>query len=61
MLAGMDTSGMNHMTPAGPRPGRSVWAIIGITLAVLLTIGGLALVGFAVVIYVGLSHWGSNK
>ena len=61
MLAGMDTSGMNHMTPTEPRPGRSVWAIIGTTLAVLLTIGGLALVGFAVVIYVGLSYWGSNK
>jgi hypothetical protein len=59
----MDTSGMNHMTPGGRGPyrGRSVWTVIGITLAVLLAIGGLAVVGTMVLFVVGMSHYGSNK
>ncbi len=61
MLAGMDTSGMHHMTPGGPYRESSVWTVIGITLAVLLTIGGLVVVGFTVLLFVGLSHYGSNK
>jgi hypothetical protein len=60
MLAGMDTSGM-HTMPGGPHGGRSVWTIIGITLAVVLGIGGLAVAGVMVVLFVGLSHWASNK
>ena len=63
MLAGMDTSGMNRMTPdgRGPYRERSIWTVIGITLAVLMTIGGLAVVGVTVALFVGLSHYGSNK
>jgi hypothetical protein len=58
MLAGMDTNGMNHKTPGGrgPRPESSVWAVIGITLAVMFTIAGLAVVGGTVLLYVGLSR-----
>lgn len=48
--------------PAASRPtGRSVWAVLGIIAAVLLTIGGLAIVGVIVLVYVGLSNAGSNK
>jgi hypothetical protein len=63
MLAGMDTSGMNRMTPdgRGPYRERSIWTVIGITLAVLLTIGGLAVVGTMVLFVAGMSHYGSNK
>jgi hypothetical protein len=62
MLAGMDTSGMNR-TPGGggPRPQNPVWAVIGITLAVMFTICGLAVVSGIVLLWIGLSHYGSNK
>ena len=54
---------MNHMMPGGHGPyrERSIWTVIGITLAVLLTIGGLAVVGVTVALFVSLSHYGSNK
>ena len=54
---------MNHMTPdgRGPYRERSIWTVIGITLAVLMTIGGLAVVGTMVLFVVGMSHYGSNK
>jgi hypothetical protein len=70
MLAGMDFndfgqtvphSSFTHLPPLEPARGRSVWAIIGIILAVVLVIGGLALVGVMVLFFVGLSHYGSNK
>lgn len=59
----MDTSDRNHVTPYGraPRRGSYVWTVIGITLAVMFTIAGLAVVGGMVLLYVGLSHYGSNK
>ncbi len=47
--------------PQAARPQRSVWAVIGIALAVILALGGLAIVGLAVVAYVSLSQLGSNK
>ena len=46
------------------RPGRSsrtVWSVLGIAVAVVCVIGGLALVGAIVVSVVGMSHYGSNK
>jgi hypothetical protein len=70
MLAGMDFNDFsqtapygsaNHCTPLKPARGRSVWAIIGIVLAVVLVIGGLAVVGVMVLLFIGLSHYGSNK
>ena len=47
--------------PRAARPQRSVWAVIGIALMVILALGGLAIVGLAVVVVVGLSHYGTNK
>ena len=63
MLAGMDTDRMNHTSPGTRRPSRksTVWAVVGITLAVMLTIAGLAIVGGIVLLWIGLSHYGSNK
>jgi hypothetical protein len=63
MLTGMDISGMPHITSGGHGPywEHSIWTVIGITLAVLLTIGGLAVVGVTVALFVSLSHYGSNK
>lgn len=63
MLAGMDTSGMNHITPGGRGLHREhpVWTVIGVTIAVLLAIGSLVVVGGTVLLFVGLSHYGSNK
>jgi hypothetical protein len=63
MLAGMDTNGMNRMTPGdrGPYKESSAWMVIGITLAVLLAIGGLVLVGAMVLSFIAMSRLGSNK
>jgi hypothetical protein len=44
-----------------PKPQRSIWAVLGIVLAVLLGIGGLVFVGLIVLIAVAMSHYGSNK
>jgi hypothetical protein len=43
------------------RPRRSPWAVLGIALAVVLAIGGLVIVGMVVILFVGLSQYGSNK
>ena len=69
MLAGMDFndfsqlphSSFSHLASPGPARGRSVWTIIGIILAVVLGIGGLVVVGVMVLLFIGLSHYGSNK
>jgi hypothetical protein len=63
MLAGMDTNGTNRMRPDGRGPYResSAWMVIGITLAVLLAIGGLVLVGAIVLSFIAASRLGSNK
>jgi len=41
-------------------PARSVWAVIGTVIAVMLAVGGLVVVGFAVVAAVALSHMGGK-
>jgi hypothetical protein len=70
MLAGMDFNDFGQMVPHSPvshlaqlepARGRSVWAIIGIVLAVVLCVGGLVVVGLLALFFVGLSHYGSNK
>jgi len=43
------------------RSGRTVWSVLGIAVAVVLVIGGLAFAGAIVVFVVGMSHYGSNK
>jgi hypothetical protein len=63
MLAGMDTRVINRTSPGGRgrRPASSVLLFIVITLAVIFTIAGLAVVAGTVLLYYGLSHYGSNK
>ena len=63
MLAGMDTNGMSRMTPGGHRPPREhpILTVIAVTLAVLLAIGSLVVVAGTVLLFVSLSHYGSNK
>lgn len=41
--------------------GRGVGATIGIVVAILLAIGGLVVVGFAIFFVVALNNMGSNK
>jgi hypothetical protein len=46
------------------RPGagqRSVWAVFGTILAVVLVAGGLAVTGAVVLVIVAMSSFGSNK
>ncbi|WP_377266829.1 hypothetical protein [Peterkaempfera sp. SMS 1(5)a] len=43
------------------RPARSGWAVFGIVLAVVSALAGLAVVGAVVLLFVGMSHYGSNK
>jgi hypothetical protein len=52
---------MSRYGYAGPKPHRSVWAVLGIVAAVVLCVFGLVIVGAIVLLYVGLSHTGSNK
>jgi hypothetical protein len=70
MLAGMNLYNYRQPPPPSPfsqlpprRPAResSAWAIIGITLSVVLVIGGLVVVGLMALFFIGLSHYGSNK
>lgn len=39
----------------------TVGNVIGVILGAVLVIAGLAVVGFVVLFYVGMSHYGSNK
>jgi hypothetical protein len=43
------------------RPRRSGIEIFGMVAAVVLTVGGLVVIGMIVILYVGLSSYGSNK
>jgi hypothetical protein len=69
MPAARTAASMGHMDfgePGGAplnRAGRqrSAWAVLGIVLAVVLVIGGLALVAAIVVFAIGMSNYGSNK
>jgi hypothetical protein len=53
------------LKPAGRPPGdpeaMKVWNVIGIVLAAVLAVGGLFVIGFIVLLFVGLNHWGQNK
>ncbi|HEU5419209.1 MAG TPA: hypothetical protein VFV41_16070 [Streptosporangiaceae bacterium] len=52
---------MKRGTERWHRPPRSGMAIFGMVAAVVLTIGGLVIVGAVVILFVGLSQYGSNK
>lgn len=42
-------------------PARSGWAVFGSVLAVLLILAGLVVVGLVVLLFAGMSTYGSNK
>jgi len=52
---------LSDYSPSAEPPLRSIWAVIGIVLAVVLVIGGLAFVGAMVLAVAGMNHWASNK
>ena len=43
------------------RPPKSGWQIAGIVLAVIVAIGGLAILALVVAFFVAMSQFGSNK
>ncbi|MBO0824186.1 MAG: hypothetical protein J2P27_10055 [Actinobacteria bacterium] len=56
------------LEPGTPQPRRSMWLTIGavarvlmITAGVILVVGGLAMVGYLVLVVVALNSWASNK
>ena len=51
---------MNADLAAAERRNR-MWRIVGITLAVVMTIAGLAVVAAVILFVVAINSWGSNK
>ena len=49
--------------PSSPPAERahSAWRVAGVVLAVVLGVGGLALIAFVVFMAVAMNQWGSNK
>ena len=46
---------------AGKTPVRTAWTCLGALLSVVLVVSGLVLVGFIVLVVVGMNSFGSNK
>lgn len=44
-----------------PRPQRSIWATLGVVLAIVLAVTGLVVLGLFVAMYLILISVGSNK
>lgn len=44
-----------------PDAATSVFAVVGVVLAVLFALAGLAVIGVAVLMVGAMSHYGSNK
>lgn len=57
----MESGSLPQPSGRAARPQRSVWAVIGTVLAVLLVIGGLVIVGVMVLLVVAMQSMGSNK
>ncbi|MDR2988038.1 MAG: hypothetical protein LBV34_24690 [Nocardiopsaceae bacterium] len=57
----MELDPLNSPVRRSARSGRTAWSVLGITVAVILVIGGLAFAGAIVVFVVGMSQFGSNK
>ena len=47
--------------PAAAERWHRIWRIVGITLAVLITLAGLAMVAAVILFIVAFNSWGSNK
>jgi hypothetical protein len=60
-LKRMELDPLNRPARRPVRPGGTAWSALGIAVAVILVIGGLAFAGAIVVFAVGMSHYGSNK
>jgi hypothetical protein len=56
-----DADGMNRNNSRAAHRWRTALKLTGLVLFVLTGVGGLAVIGFFVVVLVGLSQWGSNK
>ncbi len=57
----MEFDPLNRPARRPRRPSGAAWSALGIAVAVILVIGGLAFAGAIVVFTVGMSHYGSNK
>ena len=49
------------MKKVGPMSAWSFWRVVGVIVAVMVAIGGLAVLAYVVIMFVALSQWGSNK
>jgi hypothetical protein len=62
MLKRMELDPLNRSARQYARSGgRTAWSVLGIAVAVILVIGGLAFAGAIVVFVVGMPQFGSNK
>ena len=50
--------GRAHRATAPPW---SFWKVVGVVVAVLVAIGGLAVLAYVVLMFIALSQWGNNK
>jgi len=57
----MEIDPLNRPAQRPGRSSRTIWSVLGIVVAAILVIGGLAFAGVIVVLVVGMSHYGSNK
>ena len=57
----MEIDPLNRPAQRAGNNSRTVWSVLGVVVAVILVIGGLAFAGVIVVLVVGMSHYGSNK
>jgi hypothetical protein len=57
----MEFDPLNRPAQRAGRSSRTIWSVLGIVVAAILVIGGLAFAGVIVVLVVGMSHYGSNK
>ena len=56
------TAGTSPSTEAHERARRDrFWRIVGITIAVIATVTGLAIVAFGIFFAIAINSWGSNK
>jgi hypothetical protein len=51
----------SHDEGRRPAPPWSVWKTVGVVLAALVAVGGLAVMAYVILLFVALSQWGSNK
>jgi energy-converting hydrogenase Eha subunit A len=57
----MELDPLNRPARRPASPSRAAWSALGVAVAVILVIGGLAIGGAIVAFVVGMSHFGSNK